>query len=96
MAPLRQCMLDDMQLRGLALKTQAAYALAVRQLAEHYGKSPPPYGAKHGWLHCQPVGGGRRALSYLAPYIFRVATTDRRLVALNDAYRVGSRHKSAS
>jgi integrase/recombinase XerD len=40
MTPLRQRMLDDMQLRGLARKTQAAYALAVRQLAEHYGKSP--------------------------------------------------------
>ena len=40
MTPLRQRMLEDMQLRGLAPKTQEAYATAVRQLAEYYGKSP--------------------------------------------------------
>jgi integrase/recombinase XerD len=40
MNPLRQRMLDDMQLRGLAPKTQEAYATAVRQLADYYGKSP--------------------------------------------------------
>ncbi len=40
MTPLRQRMLEDMQLRGLAPKTQAAYATAVRQLAEFYDKSP--------------------------------------------------------
>jgi integrase/recombinase XerD len=40
MTPLRQRMLQDMQLRGLAPKTQEAYATAVRQLAEYYGKSP--------------------------------------------------------
>jgi integrase/recombinase XerD len=37
---LRQRMLEDLQLRGLAPKTQEAYVRAVRQLAEHYGKSP--------------------------------------------------------
>lgn len=40
MSPLRQRMLADMQLRGLAAKTQEAYLRAVRQLAEHYGKPP--------------------------------------------------------
>ena len=40
MTPLRQRMIDDMKLRGLAATTQEAYVLAVRQLAEHYGKSP--------------------------------------------------------
>jgi len=38
--PLRQRMIEDMQLRGLSEKTQDAYVRAVRQLAEHYGKSP--------------------------------------------------------
>jgi integrase/recombinase XerD len=33
-------MVEDMQLRGLSEKTQEAYVRAVRQLAEHYGKSP--------------------------------------------------------
>jgi site-specific recombinase XerD len=33
-------MLEDMQLSGLAAKTQQSYIRAVRQLAEHYRKSP--------------------------------------------------------
>jgi integrase/recombinase XerD len=40
MTSLRQKMIEDMQLRGLADKTQDAYLWAVRQLAEYYGKSP--------------------------------------------------------
>ena len=33
-------MIEDMQLRGFAARTQEAYLLAVRQLARHYHKSP--------------------------------------------------------
>jgi integrase/recombinase XerD len=40
MTPLRQRMMEDLQLRGLSAKTQDAYLRAVRQLAEHYRKSP--------------------------------------------------------
>ncbi len=40
MTPLRQRMMEDMQLRGLSARTQQMYVRAVRQLAEHYGKSP--------------------------------------------------------
>ncbi len=40
MTPLRQRMLNDMQLRGLSPKTQAVYVFAVQQFATHYGKSP--------------------------------------------------------
>ena len=40
MTPLRQRMIEDLQLRGLSAKTQDAYLRAVRQLAEHYHKSP--------------------------------------------------------
>jgi integrase/recombinase XerD len=40
MTPLRQQMIADMQLRGLSETTQTAYIRGVRQLAEHYGKSP--------------------------------------------------------
>ncbi len=38
--PLRQRLIEDMQLHGFAAKTQDAYVRAVRQLAEHYHKSP--------------------------------------------------------
>jgi integrase/recombinase XerD len=40
MTPLRQRMLEDMQLRGLAVRTQESYLSAVQQLALHYGKAP--------------------------------------------------------
>jgi integrase/recombinase XerD len=40
MSALRQKMIDDMQLRGLAERTQEAYLSAVRQLAKHYRKPP--------------------------------------------------------
>jgi len=40
MTKLRQRMIEDMRLRGLSARTQGAYARAVRQLAEHYGRSP--------------------------------------------------------
>ena len=40
MTPLRQRMIEDLQLRGLSAKTQDSYLRAVRQLAEHYHKSP--------------------------------------------------------
>ncbi len=40
MTALRRHMIEDMQLRGLAERTQEVYVAAVRQLAEHYGKSP--------------------------------------------------------
>jgi len=40
MTPLRQRMLEDMQLRGLSARTQGCYVAAVRQLAAHYHTNP--------------------------------------------------------
>jgi integrase/recombinase XerD len=40
MTPLRQRMLEDMQLRGLAARTQESYLAAVQQLAIYYTQSP--------------------------------------------------------
>jgi integrase/recombinase XerD len=40
MTQLRQRMIEDLQLRGLSERTQEMYVRAVRQLAEHYHKSP--------------------------------------------------------
>ncbi len=38
--PLRQRLIEDLQLHGLAIKTQDTYVRAVQQLAEYYHKSP--------------------------------------------------------
>lgn len=38
--PLRQRMIEDLQLHGFAAKTQDAYLRTVKQLAEYYHKSP--------------------------------------------------------
>lgn len=40
MSALRQRMVEDMQLRGLAEKTQKSYVDSVRGLAKFYGRSP--------------------------------------------------------
>jgi integrase/recombinase XerD len=40
MTELRKRLIEDLQLRGLSERTQEAYVRAVRQLAEHYHKSP--------------------------------------------------------
>lgn len=40
MTPLRQRMIEDMQLRGLAPHTQRAYLQAIQRLALYYHKSP--------------------------------------------------------
>ena len=40
MTPLRQRMIEDMQLAGLSQGTQEAYVRSVRQLAGHFRLSP--------------------------------------------------------
>jgi hypothetical protein len=35
-------------------------------------------------VHCKPVGHGRTALKYLAPYVYRVALSNRRLIKMVD------------
>lgn len=39
-SPLRQRMLDALQLRGMAMRTQESYIDAVARLARHYDRSP--------------------------------------------------------
>jgi len=40
MTPLRQRMIEDLQLRGYSDSTQTLYVSAVRQLCEHFSKTP--------------------------------------------------------
>jgi hypothetical protein len=51
---------------------------------------------KQEWVvHCKPVGNGRTALKYLAPYVFRVAISNRRLVKLENN-QVTFRYRSSA
>jgi integrase/recombinase XerD len=47
MTPLRQRMLEDMQLRGFSARTQEAYVHAVRQLAAHFHQPPDQLSEDH-------------------------------------------------
>jgi hypothetical protein len=47
-------------------------------------------------VHSQAVGDGRTSLKYLAPYVFRVAITDRRIVSCDDNQVTFSYRKSGS
>ena len=40
MTPLRQRMIEDLQLKGYSKSTQSLYVNAVRQLCDHFGKPP--------------------------------------------------------
>jgi hypothetical protein len=40
MTKLRERMLEDMQLKGFAEKTQQCYIRSVRLLAQHFNKTP--------------------------------------------------------
>src|SRR5438093_12254449 len=44
MTPLRQRMLDDLQLRGFSPRTQEAYVRAVHQLAAYFHRAPDQLG----------------------------------------------------
>ena len=45
-------------------------------------------------VHCQPVGNGLPALNYLAPYIFRVAISNNRIIQVADG-RVTFRYQTS-
>ncbi len=51
---------------------------------ELFPEVPPEIWKKDWVIDCRPVGSGERALKYLAPYIFRVAISNRRLLKLEN------------
>jgi len=46
MTPLRQRMLEDMEMRNLSARTQKSYVRQVAQFAKHFDKSPDQLGAE--------------------------------------------------
>lgn len=46
-----------------------------------------PRAWRHGWnVDVEPVGDGRAALKYLAPYVYRVAISDSRIESVNETH----------
>ena len=90
MTSLRQQMLEEMQLRGLSSRTQQSYLNAVRQLAEYLREQGLLAQVvaetwRQDWVvDCRPVGKGETALKYLAPYVFRVALSNKRILIVQD------------
>ena len=69
MTELRKRMIESLQLRGLSERTQEAYVRAVRQLAEHYHKSPDLISdeeLRQYFLHIKNVKKYSRASSTIA------------------------------
>lgn len=48
------------------------------------GQIPPSVWQEAWVVHSQAVGDGKRSLQYLAPYVFRVAISDHRIVCVSD------------
>jgi hypothetical protein len=67
--------------RALSVLFRAKFRDALRQ-TELFAQVPAEVWTQDWVVHCQPVGDGTRALRYLAPYIFRVAISNRRILSL--------------
>jgi hypothetical protein len=82
------------QVKPLAILFRAKFRDALKKTELFEQVSTEVWGQD--WVvHCQPVGSGERALKYLAPYIFRVAISNNRIVKLENG-QVTFRYRSAT
>jgi len=68
--------------KALSKLFRAAFQRTLRRTAL-YTEIPKKVWRREWVVHCKPVGNGQAALKYLAPYIHRVALSNRRLVSIN-------------
>jgi hypothetical protein len=68
----------------LSILFRAKFRDALKK-SDCFDQIPASVWAKDWVVHCQPVGRGNRALLYLAAYVFRVALSNRRLVACSQS-----------
>jgi len=68
--------------KALSMLFRAAFQRAL-QKTPLYASIPTKVWRKKWVVHCKPVGNGQAALKYLAPYIHRVAISNRRLLSLS-------------
>jgi hypothetical protein len=69
--------------KALSILFRAKFRDALRK--SNLFESVPSEVWSQDWVvHCQPVGNGAAALKYLAPYVFRVAISNRRILCLEN------------
>ena len=69
--------------KALSILFRAKFRDALKE-AGLFDQVPAQVWQKDWVTHCKPVGKGEGALKYLAPYIFRVAIGNRRILKVND------------
>ncbi|NNJ13716.1 IS91 family transposase [Chloroflexales bacterium ZM16-3] len=85
-------------MKPLAILFRAKLRAALRQTAL-WTRIPAEVWRQDWVVDCRPVGSGRTALRYLAPYVFRVALSNNRILAMDDGqvtfrYQDGQTHQS--
>jgi hypothetical protein len=79
----RACNAFFVHVKPLSHLFRAKFRAALKQF--HLLDQLPPQVWSQAWVvHCQPVGTGQAALKYLAPYVFRVALSNQRILKLQD------------
>jgi len=81
--------------KALSILFRAKFRDALRQTGLIHEVSPAVW--QKNWItHSKPVGKGEGALKYLAPYIFRVAISNRRILSVTDGQVTFSYRESDS
>jgi hypothetical protein len=71
--------------KALSKIVRAKFRDALRKSEPNcFAQVPAAVWLKDWVVHCQPVGTGQHALKYLAPYIFRIAIGNKRILKLAD------------
>ena len=79
--PARQDFLLPVKALSKIFRDKFRHALSKTAL---FAQIPAKVWQQEWVVHCKSVGNGRTALKYLAPYVFRVAISNRRLVKLEN------------
>ena len=80
-----------MPVKALSKLFRAKFRDALRK-TEHFADIPASVWSQDWVVHCKPVGDSIGALKYLAPYIFRVAISNNRILSLEND-RVSFRYR---
>jgi Putative transposase/Transposase zinc-binding domain len=81
--------------RALSVLYRAKFRDAMHK-AGLLGQIDPAVWRQDWVVHSQAAGDGRASLKYLAPYVYRVAISDRRIVSIDDGHVTFSYRKSGS